>query len=178
MNASTKKSLLVAAGIGLLIVGALLWKDFPSPSPSDVEPENILPPECHSFLLAAEKFDLLSLNPNWVEVDAPGLTNELFHRHQILGQSSVTNRKLREELVQSLADGIKHSRGIASKCFNPRHGIQARRGTNTLDLVICFECGSLQLYRDQVRDGVFVNGDPEMIFNAALRQLKLPLAKD
>jgi hypothetical protein len=178
VNASTQKSLLVAAGIGLMIVGALLWKDFTSPPPLDVEPENILPPESHSFLLTAEKFDLLSLNPKRVEADAVSLTNEPFHRHQVLGQSPVTDRKMREELVQSLADGIKHNRRIASKCFNPRHGIRARRGTNTLDLVICFECGTLQWYRDQAKDGAFVNGDPEKIFNAALQQLKLPLAKD
>ena len=90
----------------------------------------------------------------------------------------VADRKLREGLVQSLAAGIKQSGGDVAKCFNPRHGIHARLGTKTLDVVICFECAYVQFYRDQSRTGLFIARDPEKNFNAALQQLKLPVAKD
>lgn len=33
-------------------------------------------------------------------------------------------------------------------CFDPRHGVRAVHGGHTVDLVICFECLSLKVYRD------------------------------
>jgi hypothetical protein len=31
-------------------------------------------------------------------------------------------------------------------CFNPRHGVRAKSKEGMVDLVICFECSSVELY--------------------------------
>lgn len=40
-------------------------------------------------------------------------------------------------------------------CFNPRHGISARLGDDTVDLVICFECHETKIYG---KNGMLVRG--------------------
>lgn len=37
---------------------------------------------------------------------------------------------------------------MVAACFNPRHGLRAVHAGHTVDLVICFECLTLEVFAD------------------------------
>jgi len=41
--------------------------------------------------------------------------------------------------------------GSVADCFNPRFGLEAFSGSDRCDFLICFECGTAEMYRDDVR---------------------------
>lgn len=95
----------------------------------------------HDLLEQADRFDLLYLHP---EEQEPKAGVELFHGYRVLQAIPVSAKeRFRKALIcravyRSLADP-----GAPAFCFNPRHGIRARKGKRSLDVVICFECSQV-----------------------------------
>lgn len=97
-----------------------------------------------------------------------------FHGYLILGQTVVTNRRTRVNVLRALYDGIGAAYHGAA-CFNPRHGIQATSGQRSLDLVICFECGNIEEYGGRGQ-GCHTTGSPQAILDRILTDANVPLA--
>ena len=173
-----KKKLLIigsCGAVGLMGLAAFYYLTWQAPGFD--RKMNRLPAELLQGLYDAEKFTLLSLNP--VEVDPVSNTNATyFYKHQILGKSTVTDAKLKNDLIASLQSGISNSRGIGYMCFNPRHGIRAERGTNRIDVVICFECAEVQVVFGPTNQSFLTTKVPSKIFNHALEKLRLPVSKE
>lgn len=95
-----------------------------------------------------------------------------FHDYAVLGETTL-DEATRRRVVQALYDGIDASDGRVAACFNPRHGLSAPApdgGAGTVDLVICFECLSLQAYVDGAHaTNVLTTAGPEATFTEALR---------
>ncbi|MCA8939317.1 MAG: hypothetical protein KDB07_05905 [Planctomycetes bacterium] len=129
-----------------------------------------------NLLENAEHFELLTIDPNFEE--GPKESNEfdsVFHDHPILGRSEVSEGD-RARLVNSLYQGIAKNNGMHAMCFNPRHALVAATGEDRVELVICFECLSMNLYLNGKSLGsVQTERDPGRVFNevAAKHNLKV-----
>lgn len=155
--------------------------------------QNVLPADTRRVLDNGERFVLLSLEPydrekaTWAlgtnAMSPPDPTKKSeppkkkFHDYVILGSVEIRDGKEREELLRALYKGIADSEGRVAACFNPRHGISATLAGETVDLVICFECLSIQTYAKNGK-GVLTTGSPLPTFNGALRRAGLPIAND
>ena len=61
-----------------------------------------------------------------------------------MGKCQITDNKAKSELISAYYDGITGN-NFQGACFNPRHGIRAIKDGKSLDLVICFGCGHVQV---------------------------------
>ena len=61
-------------------------------------------------------------------------------------------------------------------CFSPRHGIRVTRHGRVTDVVICFECRQVRVYRDGHSVASFLtSASPQPVFDDVLRQANVPL---
>jgi hypothetical protein len=123
----------------------------------------------------ADKYELLSLYPYALtdgNVSGPRLDG-----FRILGRTTITDSATREDLNHSLIDAAWKSNGEVGSCFMPRHAICVTRNGVTTEVLICFECKQVHVYRDNKEIVFFpITRDPRVIFNDALLNAKLPLA--
>lgn len=102
-----------------------------------------------------------------------------FHHEGILGQTLITDPAKKAKLINALYGGFP---GVFSgygehDCFNPRHGIRAKRGGRTVDAEICFECGMVYFSENGQSKRQPVSEEPQKVFDEALREAKLPLGE-
>src|ERR1051326_5040663 len=97
--------------------------------------QNVLPSETKRVLDTGERFVFLSLDPMH-----PALRNEsaprpkeTFHEYAALGKAEIREAGARAELLRALYKGIRDSDGLVAACFNPRRGISATLGDETVD---------------------------------------------
>jgi hypothetical protein len=161
------------------IVIAVLGLSYTSASVKAADLTNKIPEAVRTALENAERFELLSLNPNAQPNQRP---NEQFHGWRILGSTVVKDAETRNDLVTALKKGVEENKGMAANCFNPRHGIRVSRDGNTNDLVICFECLQVLVYQNDKGEkpaGFLISDSTqsaESLFNRALMKQKIPLA--
>jgi hypothetical protein len=129
----------------------------------------------------ASSFELYSLepraDPNTYKVDFdPNGPGERLHGWRVLGKTTVTDESTRRKLIDALKDGM--SDVTVTKCFWPRHAIRRIDNGNPVDLLICFECGNVELYRDGKRVGKTegVASSLQSTFDEVLRDAGVPLA--
>ena len=114
--------------------------------------QNALPPAVTNILEKSERFILLSLDPNIVVEErgakpAKGpFQKELFHQYRVRRKVEMRTQQERDELLRAFYKGIAASDGLVAACFNPRHGVRAVLGDESVDLVNCFECFSIQVH--------------------------------
>jgi BON domain-containing protein len=136
-------------------------------------------PEMKRVLNTGEHFVLLSLDPTppaFRKSNKP--LKETFHDYRVLGKTEIRDPDERKRLLRALYRATDDG-GVPAQCFNPRHGINARLGDDTVDLVICFECSELKAYG---KNGVLVRGmtgtgSPLETFNFAIERAGLPLPR-
>jgi hypothetical protein len=134
-------------------------------------------------LAKAGSFELYSLeplaDPNTYEMDYdPNGPGERLHGWRVLGKTTVSDEAPRLELIEALKEDLKRQ-GPNARCFYPRHAIRRTDNGKPVDLLICFECGNIALYRDGKRVGGYgnVGGNVQSTFDEALRKAGVPLAK-
>jgi hypothetical protein len=133
--------------------------------------DNKLPDDAKAILEGADTFEVYSLDPKR-SVEKP---KDHFHGWKVLGKTALKDRKERAKLLGALQKGIKESDGSAALCFNPRHGIRAVKGDKSVDLVICYECLSMQVWQGDKAGSVLTTRSPEKAFNRLLAAAKVPL---
>jgi hypothetical protein len=131
----------------------------------------------------AESFDLYSLepftNPDTYEMDQdPNGPGERLHGWRVLGKTTVADAATRGAVLTALKEAMER-KGMDAKCHYPRHAIRWQHYGKTFDLLICFECGNYQIYRDGQRTpgSPPISGSAESAFDNALKQAGIPLAK-
>ena len=134
--------------------------------------------ECFSadvskVLANAEKLELYSLDPGRKEKKA----TDGFRRRKILGKTTLSGDE-KKSIVESLQKGVAENRGSAAWCFNPRHGIKATHEGKTVELVICFECLSIDGWCNGSPFRVLTTASPAKEFNRVLLAKKVPLPKE
>ena len=106
--------------------------------------------------------------------DAAG---ERFRGFYVLGKAAVDDSGERAKLLGALRDGIANNDGAVAACFNPRHGIRAVKGGQTVDYLICFECRHVHVFEGDKPPRYEDTSDaPAAVFDAQLKAHGLPLA--
>lgn len=107
-------------------------------------------------MLTSDDMEILTLAPRR---ETETETADQFHGYAVLGRKPVADAARRRELIELVFEGVGASDGRVAYCFNPRHGLSFRRGSERVDLVICFECS-------QVRVHGLEGGEPPMLLTA------------
>ena len=131
-----------------------------------------MPTEVRSILDGTERLILLSIEGGGDGV--PESTETSFHGFKILGKTEPAGNE-QQQLLRELYKGIEQGSSPKS-CFEPRHGISATRGSETVDLVICFECAHIEVWGRQESLSL-TSAAPADHFNAVLNRAGVPLAK-
>jgi hypothetical protein len=139
--------------------------------------KNELPAAVQEIVANAESFEILSLDPG-----RPGRTAAMpkdgFHGWTVLGRTVITDAKQQKALVAALERGVAES-DVPARCFDPRHGVRAKRGKVVADLVICFECRHMVAFLDDKESGgALTSVTPKGLLDAALKEAKIPLASE
>jgi hypothetical protein len=136
-----------------------------------------LPAEAHAILDRAEKFELLSIDPDVAHLK-PYDPRARYHGWPILGSTHIDDEATRREIVHSLDLSIAKAYGPSARCFNPRHAVRAIDGSRTVDLLICFECRYLEIYVDdkQLPTEDIASGE-QPYFDELLTKAKVPLPR-
>jgi hypothetical protein len=105
------------------------------------ELQNTLPPDARA---APEKATLYSLDPAGHYRAHPG--DVRFHGFKILGYADL-NVLQTAEACRAFRWAIFEWYGSA-ECFDARHGLRVTSNGHTYDFLLCYECGRLEVYRD------------------------------
>lgn len=147
-----------------------------APSDNEIKANRQAAQEPLDLLNRAERFDLLSLDPN----DAPNRTrksDESFHGWDVLGTTTVTNVDVRRRLAAALRKGVDDCDLNAHNCFVPRHGIRFVHNGKRIEFVICFKCLQVNVYVDGTEtSNFFITSSPQATFNEALRAAGIVIA--
>ena len=103
--------------------------------------------EERAVLAAPEALELLALLPSPSGEDrllAP--EEDAFRGYRVLGRAVVDGAEERAQLVGLVRRGIDAAGKETASCFLPRHGLRARRGDATVDLLLCYECLRARIY--------------------------------
>ncbi|MBY0232173.1 MAG: hypothetical protein K2W96_23085 [Gemmataceae bacterium] len=133
-----------------------------------------LPADTRRILDAADGVELISLDPKRIDAEAK---DQGFHGYKPLGKTSLKRKADRAKLLKALYKGIDDSDGTVAGCFNPSHGIRAKSGGKTVELVICYQCCSMTVHLDGKASGVLTTPSPSKLFNSILADAKVPLPK-
>lgn len=137
-------------------------------------------------LASPDTIYLYSIDPDKMMPATNESTQKYFQDYAILGQLELTNKEQRAALLTALYKGLGEAQKRDVKCFNPRHGITATKGTNKIDLLICFECLSGYEFTPdcpeqsrQCRGHHFrTSKTPRDTFNDMLKKANIPLPKE
>ncbi len=97
-----------------------------------------------------------------------------FHGWNVLGVTEVKKPEARKALLAALHKGAAGGTA-AKKCFEPRHGLRAKVGDKTYDLVICYACGYMQVFTDDKQgDNVLTDNSSATALDKVLKDGKVP----
>ncbi len=120
-----------------------------------------------------EKVVLYSIDPKQTNTSN---VKDSFNNYPVLSKVEVVDPNLQSELKSALIEGMNQN-AIAAKCFNPRHGLRVSWGLKTIDVVICFECSSLEVYSTKRVSVVSVSNYAEPLFDRILRSARNTVVK-
>ena len=131
----------------------------------------------HSAIESADEVILYSLDPKRADLidHSPEHLAKLFNGYLTLGQALIDDASERRALVDSLYRGLADSPRIVELCFDPHHGLRIRKGSQNLDVVICFQCHQIQLNGNSAF--IPISRSPQGEFDSALRNAHLPVSK-
>jgi TPR repeat protein len=135
-----------------------------------------LPEEVLKALDRPSSITLYSIQP-W---GGPDLPEWDFHGHHQNGHVELKPKQAKQAIA-ALNDAIsKGAVGLESLCLiNPRHALRVISSGNTYDILICYECGQLELYKNDqpLRFSGSIGSKPDAL-NRLLQQDGIPLADD
>jgi TPR repeat protein len=133
-----------------------------------------LPREVVEGLASSSSTTLYSLQP-WGGPDIPQWD---FHGHHILGSFKLSPDQAKKAIAALDAALSAGDANMTSMCLiSPRHALAFKVGGDAYDIVICYECGQLELYRNS-QDLPFhgmIGRNPEVL-NGLLKSAAIPLA--
>jgi hypothetical protein len=132
--------------------------------------------ETKKILDEADHFTLFSIQPG----DDPPAGWELLHGYAVLGHAEIHDKKQRNALLTAFYDAVANSNGDVGTCFLPRHAIRAVSGNESVDLVICFQCIQVEIYRpgQSEKKVVPITDSPKSVFDHAVERAGLRKAKE
>lgn len=134
----------LAAALAVIAVGVIACVTFRDPI------EDRLAVGVIRALRDPESFEILALDPVPIDTRAKGARavppEREFHGFEILGHAPLNAPAVRSELVALVLRGVQESDGTVAACFDPRHGIRVVKEGRVIDLLICYECLTIQIH--------------------------------
>ena len=159
------------AALVVFIAGIVQGQDLADFRIAAKEP-NRIPMDLQAILEKADSIELISLSPSRLKEEP----KDAFHGWKMLGKTTVNKAEDRKALVEAFVKGVAENKGMAARCFNPRHGIRAKHDGKTADFVICFECYQVHAYLDDGKAKYFlISRSPTELFNKTLMNAKVEL---
>lgn len=126
-------------------------------------------------LLNAEPLELVSVHPSPKTRDAAEYAklgidgNALIYDYAILGKHAMTPME-KGAILGAFFKGMDADEGTRAACFNPRHALVGEFGGKRVEVLICFECLSFNLYVDGklITAKLGATRSPEKAFNDML----------
>lgn len=144
------------------------WRSRREPTfktPSSAQLKRFFPANTRNVFERSTTWTLFSIEPREREE-----SKDAFHGHKILRQMAVKDAATRARLQKALYGAVANSGDVAS-CFNPHHGLRATLENQTVDLVVCFSCGTSYFYIGEKRlptAVAFDSRDSEKVWNRVL----------
>lgn len=142
---------------------------------SILRPHQKFSPDVLSILKGCDRLTLYSLDPEKRANDTATDTIT-FHKFANLGQTEIVGNKAKSELIAALQRGMDENSTQSMMCFNPRHGIRATRGDESVDILICFECLQMEVFTGKSRFWYRTSGTPQTFLDSLLTDAKVKLA--
>ena len=125
------------------------------------------------MLKAPNKAILYSLEP-WDQA-APG--ESTLHGFKIIGKL-ILDRDLEEAVAAEFKAAIASWDGSPQAgCFDPRHALTVTSGGETYDLLLCYACGELEIFRGKSMVADMPARGTGEVLNAILSAHKVPLSR-
>jgi len=165
--------------IRLLLLALSLWLSITTGGcqqpPALISPEvakrKLLPAEVKQILDSAEQLELFSIGTPLT--DSPALT-DTFQTCILRGKATINEVSERKVLLNSLYKGIQESADPAI-CFEPGYALRATSNSETVELLICFECNQIEITFAGRTQMIDTSDSPLETFNTALRRANAPL---
>ena len=94
-------------------------------------------------ILEAEQITLFAIEP-FIPSDSP----EKPPNYLIRGQINLPNEK-NQWVLETLQNAMINWNGALAACFHPRHQIEVVHSNTVWDIVICFSCSYVHIYRNK-----------------------------
>ncbi len=134
--------------------------------------KNEVPPEVVKALHAPDKVTLYSLEP-W---EQPTDKDEKLHGFKILGQSEL-DAKQTVIAVREFETAVSGWDGAIAMCFDPRQALRVSANKHTYDLLLCYACHQLYIYRDGESMAQLGAHGSSKILKDLLTEVGLPISK-
>jgi hypothetical protein len=107
-----------------------------------------LPGVDRETLERADRLEFLAVQPypGVLPGEPPIEPGDDFHGYRILGRAHLTDPGERRALIEAVYRGFNGLLEPAAACFNPRHGLRARRGEQTVEILLCYECSTARIF--------------------------------
>jgi hypothetical protein len=187
-----KRVLIVVMVLAVTAIGLGVWaysrrKDVIALGlPTAAEFARAFPKGGQTVLEKAPQLILYSLDPSSLltRSSTPEEGNGRFHDYPILGQVTISDPVLKQQLLAHLYDGFAFDHyfrktglsTVASGCFNPRHAIRAVSDGKTFDLILCFSCGNTKWFFEGDERWGGITHRPQAFFNKILTENRIPIA--
>lgn len=133
-----------------------------------------LPKEVVEGLASSPSITLYSLQP-WGGPDIPQWD---FHGHHVLGRLNLSPGQAQTAIAALNAALSTGDANITSMCLiNPRHALAFKTGGDAYDILICYECGQLEFFKnDHYLPFEGMIGGKSEVLNGLLKSAAIPLA--
>jgi hypothetical protein len=140
--------------------------------------------DARAVLEGATEWELFALDPD------PNLKpdpKDTFRKWKVRGKTEIKVADARKALLAALDKGIANEAERVRKevemglltetgCFQPRHGIRATVGGQTVEVVICFECKPVYFYLGERRGQALTDESPQKAFDKVLTDAGVSVA--
>lgn len=136
-------------------------------------------PGLRAIIEQADRATLYSIWPHPGHSSTPPPTSEgEFHRFPVLGKAELSNPATRSRVLQALLASVDNNFEGESKCFEPRHALRLGRGTDEVDMVICYYCGYMIITKGKESESVCLSSSSKAVLNRVLRRAGVKLAPE
>jgi hypothetical protein len=135
-----------------------------------------------SFASDPDELVLFSMDGNdhgWDPGMVTGERNQRirFYDFPVLGYTRIIDPAVCRAVVAAVKKSMRFAPPQGARCFNPRHVLRVSEGEETVDLVICYECGLYHCYRNgQKERGGTILGDSQPLLDKILTDAGIRLA--
>jgi hypothetical protein len=151
----------------------------PTHRPPTAELNQAFPSDSRKVLEQSDRFILYSIEP-----DPEGAPNKTLEDYAIVGQTEITDKKVRSDLIAHFYAGMADqlAAGGRAACFYPHHAIRAVKGKKTVDLIISFMCLSARVDygkgKGKLHGYAGVSEAPKRFYDAVLENAGVPSSKN